>query len=246
MLLGHGDLDELCSHLQVYHAYRPFSTIPREELGLYGKAAPILRTLRDDHRSSRLRPHLVSPGGKQKGRLEDAHGQYETAQTRTKDITLMRHTSLQEGVETYFRNSAVHGDFRQWLVDRSDLQDKPLYPRHARCVRDRGEIDRLHWIEAAQLLNTAALVSLPESCTPLEWLRSLDPREDPGFFGLPQSNPLRRLHGVRGGADALREQHEDTKMASEFTSARPVTLRCPYEWVQITEMRCEKPCFLCM
>ncbi|KAK2814304.1 hypothetical protein Q5P01_000637 [Channa striata] len=147
MLLGHGDLDELCSHLQVYHAYRPFSTIPREELGLYGKAAPILRTLRDDH--------------------------------------------------------------------RSDLQDKPLYPRHAVVFVTEGRYDRLHWIEAAQLLNTAALVSLPESCTPLEWLRSLDPREDPGFFGLPQSNPLRRLHAYVTAADATREQHEDTKMASE-------------------------------
>ncbi|KAK2829956.1 hypothetical protein Q5P01_017887 [Channa striata] len=83
---------------------------------------------------------------------------------RSKDITLMRHTSLQEDVETYFHNSGVH----------------------------EGRYDRLHWIEAAQLLNTAALVSLPKSCTPLEWLMSLDPREDTGFFRLPQSNPLRR------------------------------------------------------
>ncbi|KAK2813248.1 hypothetical protein Q5P01_000877 [Channa striata] len=113
---------------------------------------------------------------------------------RTKDITLMRHTSLQEDVETYFRNSAVHGDFRQWLVDRSDLQDKPLYPRHAVVFVTEGRYDRLHWIEAAQLLNTAALVP----------------------------------------ADSFLMARRLTR----FTSARPVTLRCPYEWVQITEMCC--------
>lgn len=224
MLLGHGDLDELCSHLQVYHAYRPFSTIPREELGLYGKAAPILRTLRDDHRSSRLHVLTWCPLEGNRRDVWKMRMDSMKLHKRTKDITLMRHTSLQEDVETYFRNSAVHGDFRQWLVDRSDLQDKPLYPRHAVVFVTEGRYDRLHWIEAAQLLNTAALVSLPESCTPLEWLRSLDPREDPGFFGLPQSNPLRRLHAYVTAADATREQHEDTKMASEVLD-RPVCER---------------------
>ncbi|KAK2819410.1 hypothetical protein Q5P01_024971 [Channa striata] len=149
---------------------------------------------------------------------------------RTKDIT-HAHTSLQEDVETYFCNSAVHGDFRQWLVDRSDLQDKPFYPRHAAVFVTEGRYDRLHWIEAAQLLNTAALVSLPNPALPSSGSDHLILEKTLDFSAAPVQ-PLRRLH-----ADATAATPHGTtrryKMASEvpadsllmarltrFTSAR--------------------------
>ncbi|KAK2814648.1 hypothetical protein Q5P01_001028 [Channa striata] len=108
-----------------------------EELGLYGKAAPILRTLRDDHRSSLLHALTWCPLEGNRRDVWKMRMDSMKLHKRTKDIT-HAHTSLQED-GNLLPQLSVHGDFRNgWSTD--PIFKISLLPSPRRCVRDRGEI----------------------------------------------------------------------------------------------------------